>query len=124
MLQVCDEICEKNKVRKNHWDKWWWNEEVKEAILQKKVAYTKMCESRLDENKARYKNIKNRAKKVVPYSMRKDAEKKLTKLKEKPNNSFTLLKFMKKDEKDIEGGRCMKGKDGRLGFSEKDRKRI
>ena len=82
LLQVCDEICQKNKVRKNHWDKWWWNEEVKEAILQKKVAYTKMCESRLDENKARYENIKNRAKKVVAYSMRKDAEKKLTKMKE------------------------------------------
>ena len=31
---------------------------------------------------------------------------------------------MKNDGKDIEGGRCMKGKDRRLGFSEKDRKRI
>ena len=31
---------------------------------------------------------------------------------------------MKKDGNDIEGGRCMRGKDGRLGFSEKDRKRI
>ena len=31
---------------------------------------------------------------------------------------------MKKGEKDIEGGRCMTGKDGRFGFSEKDRKRI
>ena len=31
---------------------------------------------------------------------------------------------MKKDGKDIEEDRCMRGKDGRLGFSEKDRKRI
>ena len=31
---------------------------------------------------------------------------------------------MKKDGKNIEGGECMKGKDGRLDFSEKDRKRI
>ena len=31
---------------------------------------------------------------------------------------------MKKDGKDIEVGRCMRGKDGRVGFSEKDRKRI
>ena len=30
---------------------------------------------------------------------------------------------MKKDGKDIEGGRYMRGADGRLGFSEKDRKR-
>ena len=31
---------------------------------------------------------------------------------------------MKKDAKDIEGGTCMRGKDGRLGFSEKHYKRI
>ena len=30
----------------------------------------------------------------------------------------------KEDGKGIEGGRCVKGKDGRLRFSEKDRKRI
>ena len=55
--------------------------------------------------------------------MRKEAEKELAKLNKKPNNIFTLEKFMKKDGKDIEGERCMRGKDRRLGFSEKDKKR-
>ena len=68
--------------------------------------------------------MKNRTKKVVANSMRNEAEKELTKLNKKPKNIFALVKFMKKDEKDIEGGRCMRGKDGRLGFSEKDRQRI
>ena len=112
------------KGRRNHGDTWQWNEEVREAIQQKKVAYKKMCKSRSQENKARYKNIKNRTKKVVANSMRKEDEKELTKLNKKPNSIFTLVKFMKKDGKDIEGGRCMRGKDGRLGFCEKDRKRI
>ena len=31
---------------------------------------------------------------------------------------------MKKDEKDIEGGRCIKGKDGKLGFSKKASKKM
>ena len=31
---------------------------------------------------------------------------------------------MKKDRKDIEGGRCIRRKDGRLDVSEEDRKRI
>ena len=82
-----------------------------------------MCKNRSEENKANYKNIKNRTKKVVANSMRKEAEKEFTKLNKKPNNFFTL-KFMKKDGKDIEGGRCIRGKDGKIGFSEKDRKRI
>ena len=46
--------------------------------------------------------------------MRKQAEKELTKLSEKPNNIFTLVKFIKKVGKGIEGGRCMRGKDKKL----------
>ena len=70
-LQTCDEVCGKKKGRKNHGDTWWWNEEVKETIKQKKVAYKKMCKNRWEENKVKYKNIKNRTMKVVANSMRK-----------------------------------------------------
>ena len=73
MLQACDEVHRKKKGRKNHGDTWWWNEEVKEAIQHKKVAY-KMCKNRSEENKAKY-NIKNQTKKAVANSMRKEAEK-------------------------------------------------
>ena len=65
MLQACDEVCGKKNGRRNHGDTWWWNEEVKKAIQQKKVAYEKRYKNRLEENKAKYKNIKNRTKKVV-----------------------------------------------------------
>ena len=124
MLQTCDEVCGKKKGKRNNRDTWWWNEKVEKAIQQKKVAHKKMCKNRLEENKARQKNIKNRTKKLVANSMRKEAEKELTKLNKKPNNIVTLVKFIKKDGKDIEEGRCMRGKDGRLGYSEKDKKRI
>ena len=93
----------KEEGRKNHGDTWWWNEEVRKAIQQKKVAYKKMCKNRSEENKAKYKNIKNRTKKVVANSMRKEAKKKLTKLNKKPSNIFTSVKFIKKDGKYIEG---------------------
>ena len=74
MQQACDEVCGKKKGRKNQGDARWWNEEVKEAIQQRKVAY-KMCKNQSEENKAKYKNIKNRTKKVVANSMKKEAEK-------------------------------------------------
>ena len=35
---------------------------MKEAVQQKKVAYKKIGKNRSDENKAKYKNIKNRTK--------------------------------------------------------------
>ena len=56
-------------------------------------------------NKARYKNMKNRAKKVVAKAMKEAAERELS---EHPNKVFKLVKSMKKDEKDVEGGRCMR----------------
>ena len=99
MSQACDEACGKRKGRTNHGHTWWWNEEVKEAIQQKKVAYKKMCKNRSRKNKAKCKNIKNQTTKVVANSMRKEAKKKLTKLNKKLNNIFTLVKFMKKMEK-------------------------
>ena len=59
MLQACDEVCGRKKGSRNHGNTWWWHEEVKEVMRQKKVAYKKMCENRFEKNKARYKNIKN-----------------------------------------------------------------
>ena len=43
---------------------------------------------------------------------------------DKLNKVFKLVKFMRKDGKDINGGGCMKDKDGRLVVSEKDRGKL
>ena len=37
---------------------------------------------------------------------------------------FKLVKSMKKDRKDVEDRRCMRGSDGELNFSEKERGRV
>ena len=94
---------------------------MKEAIARKKDAHKEMCKSRTEANKARYKNMKNSAKKVVTKAMKEAAE---WELSEHLNKVFKLVKSMKKDGKDVEGGRCMRGSDGRLNFIEKDRGRV
>ena len=38
-----------------------------------------------------------------------------------PNRMFRLVKGQKTDSKKAEGGRCMRGSDGKLCFSEKER---
>ena len=121
MMQACDKVCGKKNGRRIHGDTWWWKEELKEATRQKKAAYEKMCKNRSEKNKAKYQKS---TKKEVANSMRKETKRELKKLNKKPNNIFSLVKFIKKDGKDIEGGRCMRGKDPRIGFSEKDKKRI
>ena len=42
----------------------------------------------------------------------------------KPNDVFKFVKFIRKEGKDIEGGGCMKDKDGRLVVREKDRGKL
>ena len=42
----------------------------------------------IGKNKTRYKNRRNRAKKIIADFMRKEAEKEFTKLSEKPSNIF------------------------------------
>ena len=34
---------------------------------------------------------------------------------------FTLVRGLKTDSEEVEGGRCMRGSDGKLCFSEKER---
>ena len=118
-----DEVCGKKKGRRDQGDTWWWKEDVKEAIARKNDAQKEMCKSRTEANKARYKNRKNQAKKVVAKEMKEAAEWELRELTEHPNKVFKLVKSMKKDGKDVEGGRCMRV-DGRSNFSEKDRGKV
>jgi len=59
VLEACDEICGKKKVRKNRGDKWWWNEEVVNVIARKKEAFKKLCNTGLEEYKVAYKRIRN-----------------------------------------------------------------
>ena len=61
---------------------------------------------------------------VVTKAMKEAAEQELRELSEHSNKVFKPVKSMKKDGKDVEGGRCMRGSDGRLNFSKKDRGRV
>ena len=88
VLKACEEVCGKKKGRRDRGDTWWWNEEVKEVIGKKKEAYKIWCKDRSEGNKARYKSMKNRAKKVVAKAMRKEAEEELSKISENPNTVF------------------------------------
>ena len=54
----------RTKGKRDQGDTWWWNTNVKEAIARKKDAHKEMCKSGTEANKARYKNMKNRAKMV------------------------------------------------------------
>ena len=120
VLKACDDLCGKTKGRRDQGNTWWWNEQVKEAIDRKKKAFKTWCKNRSAKNKSNYRKARNRTRKVVAKAMKQAAEEEMKVLYNKSNDVFKLVKFMRRDGKDITGGGCMKDKDGRLVVSEKD----
>ena len=57
---------------------------------------------------------------MVESAIRKEAQNETKDLQEKPNHVFKFVKLMKRNGKDVIGGRCMKGKDGSLAFTQQD----
>ena len=62
--------------------------------------------------------------KAVSKVTRDKTEYELTELQNCPNGMFRLVRGLKTDSKEVEGGRCMRGRDGKPCFSEKERGRV
>ena len=122
--KACDELCVKKKSRRDQGNMWWWNEEVKDTIKRKKAAFKELCRFPSEENMTQYKRIRNQTRKIVARAMRMEANQELNNLYQNSNSVFYFLKRMKKEGKDGEGGRCLRGGDGRLGFIGEDRVKI
>ena len=116
VLKACDEVCRKKKFRRNRGDMWWWNEEVKDTIARKKAAFKELCRFPSEENKTQYKRLRNQTRKIVERAMKMEANQEFNNLYHNSNSVFYFLRRMKKEGKDIEGGRCLSGRHGRLGF--------
>ena len=56
--------------------------------------------------------------------MRMEANQELNNVYQNSNSVFYYLTRMKKEGKNVEGGRCLRGEDGQLGFIEEDRAKI
>ena len=97
---------------------------VKNAIDWKKKALKLWCTNRSAENKNKHRKARNKTEEAIAKAMRQEAEEEINVLCTKPNDVFKFVKFMRKEGRDIEGGGCMKDKDGRLVVSEKDREKL
>ena len=68
--------------------------------------------------------MKSKPKKGVSKAVRVKAEEALTELHNYPYGMLRLVRGLKTDSKEGDGGRCMRGSDGKLCFSEKERGKV
>ena len=65
------------------------------------------------KSKINYRKARNEMKKVIARAMKQEAEEGMNVLCTKPNDVFKVVKFMRKERRNVGGG-CMKDKDGDL----------
>ena len=111
-------MCAKKKSRRDRGDMWWWNQEVKNTVARKKVAFIELCRFPSEENMTQYKCIRNQTRKIVARAMRMEANQELYNLYQNFISDFHFLRKMKKEGKNLEEGRCLRASDERLSFIE------
>ena len=62
MMESAQDICGITKRPCRHKETWWWNEEVAEAVRQKKIKYRKWKKENTKEARMEYKKSRKNAK--------------------------------------------------------------
>ena len=120
VLKACDEVSGMNMAWRSKGDTWWWNEEVKKAVSERK--HTRQCVKtvlRRIRGGIKAWRIKQR-KQFHKQWERRRKRRRLNYKKIYKNWIFRLAKGLKTNSK-AEGGWCMRGTDGKLYFCEKER---
>ena len=78
----------------------WWNEEVKDTIARKKVAFKELCRFQSKENTTQSKSLSNQIRKIVARAMRMETNQELNDLYQNFNNIFYFLRRIKKEGKE------------------------
>jgi len=71
MMETAQHICGMSKGPCRHKETWWWNEEVAEAVREKKIKYRKWKRENLKEAWMEYKKCRQSAKRVISSAKEK-----------------------------------------------------
>ena len=104
-----------------HKETWWWNEEVAEAVREKKKKYGNWKKEKSTEAWKEYKKSKQNARKVILIAKGKKQEEFATDLNDpnQQNEIFRISKQMVKERQYITGSNCLKGVSGKVIVDEK-----
>jgi len=111
MMETGQHICEMSKGPCRHMETWWWNEEVAEAVREKKIKYRKWKKENSKEAWMEYKKCRQSAKRVISSAIEKKQKECASDLNdpERQNEIFRMTKQMVKERQDITGSNCLKG---------------
>jgi len=65
MMETGQDICGMTKGPRRHKETWWWNDEVAEAVREKKIKYGKWEKENTKKARMEYKKSRQNAKRVI-----------------------------------------------------------
>ena len=71
MMETGQDICGMSKGPRSHKETWWWNEEVAEAVRDKKIKYGKWKKENKKEVWKEFKKSRHNAKRVISSAKEK-----------------------------------------------------
>ena len=96
-----------------HKETWWWNEDVAEAVREKKIMYGKWKKENTKVARMEYKKSRQNAKRVISSAKEKKQKECANDLNDSDsecqNEIFRNAKQMVKERQDITGLNCIKG---------------
>ncbi|MCI4382174.1 hypothetical protein PGIGA_G00260740 [Pangasianodon gigas] len=106
--------------RKEDKETWWWNEEVQDSIQSKRLAKKKWDMDRTEESRQEYKELQRRVKREVSKAKQEAYDELYTRLdtREEQTDLYRLARQRDRDGKDVQQGRVIKDRDGRVLTSE------
>ena len=116
MMESAQDICGMTKGPLRHKETWWWNEEVAEAVREKKIKYgnKKWKKENTEEARMEYKKSRKNAKRVISSAKEKKQKECAIDLNDSEcqNEIFRMAKQMVKERQDVTGLNCIKGASG------------
>ena len=122
-MKVAKEVCgEATGHRQKERETWWWSEEIRQVLKEKKEAYKTWQREGTEFSRERYREICRRAKREV--SRAKDTawrewSKEINTVEGK-QRMFKIAKQMRKERKDVTGGKYIKDEDNNILIEEQD----
>ena len=71
MMETAQDICGMTKGPRRHKETWWWNEEVAEAVSDKKIKYEKWKKENMEEARMLCKKSRPNMKRVISSAKEK-----------------------------------------------------
>jgi hypothetical protein len=116
LLGVSEDVCGRTKGRSRHRETWWWNDEVAEAVDEKRRLFRLWRKRRTRKSELEYLAAKMAAKREVHKAQEVERIRLVEKLEEGDGkgNVFRVVKQMVAKNRDVVGDGCIKDEDGKV----------